>query len=122
MADRASGREGNDGGGDSNTLGRRDYRPTPGRTSATSFLCFLLSEFCDPRIFRLGGLGLAEIELGAVGQRDGRHTGSLRLLDKLADAWLARLAGLARLGQVREVFFLRLLLQVRKKVVLKCAP
>src|SRR5262249_62052064 len=72
MADRASGREGNDGGGDSNTLGRRDYRPTPGRTSATSFLCFLLSEFCEPRIFRRGGFGVAEIELGALGRRDGR--------------------------------------------------
>src|SRR5262245_53175121 len=59
-AGRADARAESRGGANSNTLGRRDHRPTPAHTSAVSLFGFFRAEFVErPRIFRLDGLGLA---------------------------------------------------------------
>src|SRR6516165_5905431 len=101
-ADRAGAHAESHGGGDSNTLGRRDHRPTLARTSAISLLGFLGAEFVErPRIFHLGGLGLAEIEFRAVRRCDGGHSlagGLLGLLDQRANTRLARFGRFGRLG------------------------
>src|SRR5262245_20006196 len=99
MADREAARAGIRDGANSNRLGHPADRRRPARISGASLLRFL-AQVREPRIFRLGGFGLVEIELGAVGQSDSgqRLTGLLGLLDHRADAWSARLAQLARLA------------------------
>src|SRR6516225_11740292 len=110
-AGRAGARAGSHGAGDSNTLGCRDDRRTLAHISGASSLGFLAAEFIErPRIFHLGGLGLAEIEFRAVRRCDGGHSlagGLLGLLDQRANTRLARfgrfgrLGWLGRLGQAR---------------------
>src|SRR5262245_39010796 len=46
-------------------FGCRAYRTTHARISAASLVCFL-AQVREPRVVGLGGVGLAEIELGAV--------------------------------------------------------
>src|SRR5262245_50294727 len=82
--------------GDSNTRGRRDYRPTPAHTSAISSLGFLGAEFIErPRIFHLGGLGLTELQRDSIlidlSALDG-HASLCRLLERAGERRLARLA------------------------------
>src|SRR5262245_50045551 len=82
--------------GDSNTRGRRDYRPTPAHTSAISSLGFLRAEFIErPRIFRRGGLGLARDEPHRAVGLDlcDFEPGLARFLGDGLERWLARLAG-----------------------------
>src|SRR5262249_8719787 len=81
----------------SNPLGCREDRPAPARTSAISLFGFLRAEFIErPRILRRGGLGLGEIELGAIRQRNAgqRLASLLGPFDHLLDAWSALLVRL----------------------------